>query len=454
MSTVNNIRPIIQGLEQIQKIRIQTGNRIAANFQLRLLNKIATATTDKEKEKLEKEYAKILTDLRKEYILLTNSIVNEEYEIILGNLPTPKKFQPSPLISTYAELILVDQYVRLYNQEKINGEQLEIALNEVPIYTRYLKHVDGVGPKMAGVLISEIDIRKAKYISSLWRLAGLDTTVVGKYTNDKGEKVLIPFAEIMKYYEDIGENGPMFYHGKHEVTFETVGRSRQAHCLVDIPYTNKEGQEAIRRGITFNPYLKTKIVGVLAPAFLKASKTFVNGKRMGVGLRIKLASGMGCEVKGTPAAQKEQADTYLREAGYELTPMPTRFGKIYYDYKSRIERSQKPEHQGKTPSHIHNMSVRYAAKEFLRELYVVWRHLEGLPIYESYETAKLGYSHNLHQEILDEFKIDPRTFVTEAMRTELEGRPVVISDDPYAHYPQALRDYLKLRNQPAAIVTP
>lgn len=60
----------------------------------------------------------------------------------------------------------------------------------------------------------------------------------------------------------------------------------------------------------------------------------------------------------------------------------------------------------------------------------------------------------LHQEILDEFKIDPRTFVTEAMRTELEGRPVVISDDPYAHYPQALRDYLKLRNQPAAIVTP
>ena len=134
--------------------------------------------------------------------------------------------------------------------------------------------------------------------------------------------------------------------------------------------------------------------------------------------------------------------------------MPTRFGKIYYDYKSRIERSQKPEHQGKTPSHIHNMAVRYAAKEFLRELYVVWRHMEGLPIYESYETAKLGYSHNLHKEILDEFKIDPRTFVTEEKRAELEGRPALVSEDPYEKYPQALRDYLKQRNQPAALVNP
>ena len=36
------------------------------------------------------------------------------------------------------------------------------------------------------------------------------------------------------------------------------------------------------------------------------------------------------------------------------------------------------------------MATRYAVKMFLRDLWVAWRQLEGLPVSEPYEVAFLG----------------------------------------------------------------
>jgi len=72
---------------------------------------------------------------------------------------------------------------------------------------------------MAGVLISEIDIHKSRYPSSLWRYAGLDVAEDGK------------------------------------------GRSRHKEHLVPIEYVDKDGNPAVRQGITYNPFLKTKLMG-------------------------------------------------------------------------------------------------------------------------------------------------------------------------------------------------
>ena len=41
-------------------------------------------------------------------------------------------------------------------------------------------------------------------------------------------------------------------------------------------------------------------------------------------------------------------------------------------------------------AHKMSMGVRYMIKQFLRDLYVVWRDLEGLPISQPYEVEKLG----------------------------------------------------------------
>ena len=97
-----------------------------------------------------------------------------------------------------------------------------------------------------------------------------------------------------------------------------------------------------RQGITFNPFLKTKLVGVLASSFLR------------------------CGPDNT-------------------------YSKMYYEYKHRIENH--PAHIAKTKGHRHAMALRYMTKRFLCDLYVAWRKLEGLPVELEYNEAKLGHRH-------------------------------------------------------------
>ncbi len=89
----------------------------------------------------------------------------------------------------------------------------------------------------------------------------------------------------------------------------------------------------------------------------------------------------------------------------------------YYNHKARLENSdvmveerikladRKGELKGKTvrdvkwkdayPIHIHQAAIRKMIKEFLKDLYVAWRELEGLPIREPYSKEYLGKEHGL-----------------------------------------------------------
>jgi hypothetical protein len=115
--------------------------------------------------------------------------------------------------------------------------------------------------------------------------------------------------------------------------------------LVESTYLDKEKKEQTKMGISFNPFLKTKLVGVLGSSFLKQS----------------------------------------------AVKCPYR--KIYDDYKHRLENS--PAHVEKSKGHRHSMAVRYAVKRFLADLYVAWRTLEGLPVANEYSVDKLGIVHRI-----------------------------------------------------------
>ncbi len=171
---------------------------------------------------------------------------------------------------------------------------------------------------MAGVIISEIDISKAKYPSSLWAYAGLD----------------------------VGSDGQ--------------GRSRRKEHLVDRTYINKAGNEATRVGITFNPFLKTKLMGVLASSFLR--------------------------VKDSP-----YADIY-RAYKHRLENHP-KYG-IANDAARVAEVKEKDDHKYAPKGHRHNMALRYMVKRFLVDLYNNWRRLEGLPVAPEYSEGKLGMKHS------------------------------------------------------------
>lgn len=279
-----NLKILVRGAYDIQKLRIEMGNRIVANFK----SKLGIKPGEKEKEnKLAKE---ILDKLRASYKKLTDGV---------KTFPRDANFTGDGLISTYTELCLVAQYVGLENSEKKHFHHLGTILKGFPIYSNYLVDIKGVGPAMAGVIISEVDIEKCEYPSGLWRYAGLDVADDGK------------------------------------------GRSKRQEHLIDIEYVTKDGEVKLRKGITFNPFLKTKLMGVLSSSFLRAGGEY---------------------------------------------------SEIYYKYKHRLENHA--EHKHKSKGHRHNMALRYMVKIFLLKLHPQWRKMARLPISSPYHEAKLALVHS------------------------------------------------------------
>ena len=156
---------------------------------------------------------------------------------------------------------------------------LEDELKEIPVYEEFLKNVKGVGPMMAGVILSEYDITKASTVSNLWSFTGL---APGKDKLVKGQRS------------------------------------------------------------TYNTWLRTKMCGVLASSFLRSNSPY----------------------------------------------------RVYYDYmKKRLENEEGWKGEKKR-GHRHRAAIRYMIKMFLKDLYVAWRTLEGLPVREPYQDEYLGHKHN------------------------------------------------------------
>lgn len=278
------LKAAVNGFYSIQHSRIQIGNAVVDNFKKKI-----GQDASKSEDTLDADAKILLSNLRVSYKKITDGVVSM----------TPRKFKKAGLISRYSELVLVAQYVNLVEAEETAFKQLKYALDEFPIWTEFLKDVKGIGPTMGAVVIASFDIHKAQYPSSLHAYAGLDVV-----------------------------NGE--------------GRSRKKEHLVDQTYIDADGKEQTKKGISFNPFVKTKLVGVLGSSFVKTKGVYRD---------------------------------------------------IYDNYKHRI--TNMPAHAEKTKAHINNMAIRYTVKRFLVDLYVEWRKLEGLPVAEEYSKAKLGINHKV-----------------------------------------------------------
>ena len=215
MINTSNIKTMVRGAYDIQKLRIQMGNRIVANWKAKLGQ--APSATEETLEEAEKT---LLVQLRESFKKLADGV---------ATLPRQSTFKGDELISTYTELVLIDQYLGLEQQETTQFKRLGNVLKDFSIYNEFLVNVYGVGPAMAGVIVSEINIHAAEYPSSLWKYAGLDVASDGQ------------------------------------------GRSRRKEHQEEATYLDKEKKEQTKMGITFNPFLKTKLVGVLGSSFIKQS---------------------------------------------------------------------------------------------------------------------------------------------------------------------------------------
>jgi hypothetical protein len=68
-----------------------------------------------------------------------------------------------------------------------------------------------------------------------------------------------------------------------------------------------------------------------------------------------------------------------------------KYAGIYADYKTLLEGNAEWAEESK--GHRHQASLRYMMKQYLVDLYVAWRTIEGLPVHPPYSEAKLGHVH-------------------------------------------------------------
>lgn len=304
-SDLLTLRAMTRGAYDLQKLRMQMGSRICAAFK----SKLGIEPGKKEEEQEDEETKKILKQIKDAYKLVTDGIRRE--------LPTMKEFKGNELISTYTELCLVAEYISLQAEEDKHFRRLGLILPNFPIYNLFLEPTDGCGNAMSALIITEIDISKSKYPSSLWKFAGLDVADDGR------------------------------------------GRSRRKEHLVMREYTAKDGQKEMRKSITFNPRLKTKLY-VLAGCMIKAGneqyrKIYDNHKH-------RLESHPKYGIANEAARIKEM--------------------------KEKFDMKYSPK------GHRHSMCLRYMLKIFLINLYNAWRPLEGLIVHPPYDEAKLGKKHD------------------------------------------------------------
>lgn len=400
---LSRIRAFTRGAYDIQKLRVSMQLRIGAAWRKNM------GLESSQPEEENKMAEKIFKELRKNYDTIMEGMLE---------LPSAKKFMSenlaTGLIKDYSDLLLMSHFFELEKAEKqILEKDLKVILQDFPIYTQFMEQIEGIGPAIAAIIISEIDIHKATYASSLHMYCGVDVVV------DQ---------------DGFGE-----------------GRSRKNHHLVERTYLDKEGATKTRMGLSHKPFIKTKLVGVLGGSFLKCSKTIVDGSVMFAKVRFEYAKSKGFVYTGKPIndlskfeeeALKKEVIKYLQSVGVSVFVKHSKYGKIYHEYKQRITQTNeinKPiyeklkaefdimvkqhdvlvadpkaingdiiemdkklgamqllmkEHPYRTDGHLHNMANRYAVKRFLIDLYYVWRTLEGLPVTEEYAVRKLGLHHN------------------------------------------------------------
>ena len=309
---LTQLRALIRGIYFLQHLRIVAGQRLAASFKVKLGIK-----PGQKENKADKEALAILVRLNRDYRTITEGI---------AKFPTAKHFKSEGLITTYTELCLVAQYWDLDKLEEQHQRRIKGIIKEFPIWKVFLKRVTGCGPLLGGVIITEFDIFKAKYPSSLWAYAGFDVAHDGK------------------------------------------GRSRRKEHLLPVEYINKDGEKDTRMSLTYNPFLKTKLV-LLGESFLRSAR-----------------------------------DRRAQYAG------------VYYAIKERLE--QHEIYKDTTKGHRHRMAVRYAIKMFLIDLYNHWKPLEGLVCHPPY--------HERHSRSRPpgDFHTDPRSLERLlTARIPAEGNP-------------------------------
>lgn len=289
------IKSLVSTVYQLQKLRIQTGLRVVGNAKV----KLGQQPGEKEDD-LDDQAKEILLQLRASYNRISDALGGK-------SIRKGVTFQGDGLITDEAEYSLAQTYFTLLKQEEDTFDMIDRLVATHPMYP-WIQATSGFGTGMAAVMLSSIDLDIATNLGKVYAYCGLDTVII----------------------ED--EHGNM----------KSEARSRKTHHLVEREYRDKDDNVKTKMSITYNEFLHTKLLGVVADCLIKAG-------------------------------------------GYFKT-------EVYNNYKFRLLND--PKHIGKTDAHLNMMARRYMVKIFVMYFYKELCRVEGREPGPLYHEAKLGLTHS------------------------------------------------------------
>jgi hypothetical protein len=263
---------------------------------------------------------------------------------------------------------LDDTKRRLSELERNALKEVSRLLKNQPIWD-YLQSVRGVGPTMAGVLIAEIDISRCNTVSQLWAYCGLAVGPDGKAVRKrKGEKLSYNPWLKTKIVKVLGDSFIKSCAWDADIGYCTpaVARDDEGHI---ISYVDEDGKR------------RKKMIRVPLPEGTVPYRKFYDERKHRQENK-QVDTCMACQGKKVVVRINREEDTAPGEKKPRVNiPCPNCKGG-----------TEKPL-WGASKEHRHKDAIRYMVKMFLLNFWVAWRKLEGLDVRAPYAEEYLNRRH-------------------------------------------------------------
>ena len=318
----------------------------------------------------------------------------------------PKAAGADIILHEYDIVTLDARAGELLTAEKLALKDVEDHLQTIPFYISVLSDKElfkGVGPTMAGVILSEFDINRADTPSKFWAYAGLAPVPAFRC---KGCNRTV----------DLQDDGLHFKHSKGKVwkskkdedgdfTSEAVDCSKGEDALLDSSDLYTSGRSARPQKNTklpYNAFLRSKLLGVLGPVLLKTGSYYCIHCN-------KITKKSGKDEDGqTFVHRDEESDCSYKTLQKGDVELRDRSPWIkYYDNNKQTLIAQK---KCVNDSHRHKSAIRYMVKMLIAEIWGLWRDYEKLARRPTYAEEKLGHVHSgggTPQQPMPDTEVDP-----------------------------------------------
>lgn len=399
MPLITMLRHLERGAYDLQKLRIQSGNRLVANFKA----KLGQAPSEREVDVLDEKGLQTLAALREMWgagkMGRAVATMGQAKQAELAK-PDPEDDPENPLMPDEegedSEALEVEE-ASAGNTDAVKKKNNNTALtNKLTkfLHSEHSRMTDKRKRRLTKVVF-EKEFKGHPLISEYTEFSLLNQFLAISTNEEVAfkqlEELLVGIPVYDEWLSKVHGCGPAIsafllceidirkatypssvwkYAGLDVVSkVDNLGRSKQMDHLEDREYTTRAGETKTRKSITFKDTLKSKLIGVLAGCLIKAANAkyvncFYNYKH-----RMEHSAMWGAQNDKKPSATFLQKQK--QKEGY-----------------TGIDRWMS------SPARRLAQAKRYMIKRFLVDLYINWRKAEGLPVSEEYSAAKLGRIHH------------------------------------------------------------